>query len=221
MPDTAAILPVKHVLSAKSRLSPALSEAERQLLFAALVEDTLERLANCLALAAIYVITSDERVGQLASAHGMEVAPEPDSEPSHSAAARYGAVLAAGDGFKRVAMVAADCPFADAEAFAQLVSAHEREQVALTVAVDAAGTGTNALVIEPPLAVHPAFGTGSFERHMQLGEQSGGGAVFNSEALMFDIDTPADLQRLVEDRDRAGSAVRAVLASDKFQAVSA
>jgi 2-phospho-L-lactate guanylyltransferase len=60
-----------------------------------------------------------------------------------------------------------------------------------------AGGGTNALLLCPPDAITPAFGTGSFEAHLRAAEDAGAAVqVVHDPALGFDLDTPDDLERL-------------------------
>ena len=43
----------------------------------------------------------------------------------------------------------------------------------VTIVPDRHGTGTNALLLDPPDAIAPSFGPGSFERHRQAAEAAG------------------------------------------------
>ena len=64
------------------------------------------------------------------------------------------------------------------------------------------GTGTNALVRTPPDAIASCFGPGSFRAHLDQARQRGVPAkVLRPAGLLFDIDTPEDVDELL----RAGA----------------
>jgi 2-phospho-L-lactate guanylyltransferase len=60
------------------------------------------------------------------------------------------------------------------------------------------GTGTNALVRTPPDAIDSCFGPGSFRAHLDQARQRGVPAtVVRPAGLLFDIDTPEDVEELL------------------------
>lgn len=68
----------------------------------------------------------------------------------------------------------------------------------MAIAPDRAGAGTNGLALSPPDAISFRFGPGSFEAHVAAA--SGAGlpvTVVERQGLAFDLDTPADLDRLL------------------------
>ena len=67
----------------------------------------------------------------------------------------------------------------------------------MVIVPDRHGSGTNALLLDPPAAIEPAFGPGSFARHAALAA----GAevpvhVGRLASLELDVDTPGDLAAL-------------------------
>ena len=60
---------------------------------------------------------------------------------------------------------------------------------------DRHGSGTNALLLTPPYAIMPAFGTGSFARHAALAARAGPRCA-RCRSLGLDVDTPDDLAAL-------------------------
>ena len=62
---------------------------------------------------------------------------------------------------------------------------------------DRHGTGTNALLLAPPDAIVPAFGPGSFDRHVAAARAAGVAAhVERLPSLALDVDTAGDLAAL-------------------------
>jgi 2-phospho-L-lactate guanylyltransferase len=67
----------------------------------------------------------------------------------------------------------------------------------VVIVPDRHGTGTNALVLSPPDAIEPAFGPGSFARHVAAAEAAGvPHRVEEVPGLALDVDTPDDLAEL-------------------------
>ena len=59
------------------------------------------------------------------------------------------------------------------------------------------GTGTNALVRTPPDAIPSCFGPGSFRAHLDRARERGVPAIVKRPpGLLFDIDTPEDVEEL-------------------------
>ena len=76
----------------------------------------------------------------------------------------------------------------------------------MVIVPDRHGSGTNALLLEPPQVMPPSFGAGSFARHAALARAAGAEVkVSELPSLSLDVDTPADLAAL---RSRAGRAPR-------------
>ncbi len=70
----------------------------------------------------------------------------------------------------------------------------------MAVVPDRHGTGTNALVLSPPSAIHPAFGEGSHNRHVAAARAADiPFAVEEMPSLALDLDTPADLVALTRE----------------------
>jgi 2-phospho-L-lactate guanylyltransferase len=184
---TAAVLPVKSFGLAKQRLGNAFPH--RPTLAEAMVGDVLAALARVPGLDELIVVTAEPAAAGAARAAGAHVVHDPE-EAGQSAAAARGIAAAAERGAGRALLVPGDCPALDPAEVADLL-----ERTAPVVIVpDRHGTGTNALLLTPPDAIAPAFGTGSFARHAAL---AGGRAqVCEVPSLGLDVDTPNDLQAL-------------------------
>jgi 2-phospho-L-lactate guanylyltransferase len=77
------------------------------------------------------------------------------------------------------------------------------------VVPDRHGTGTNALVLSPPTAIHPAFGEGSLARHLEAAREAGiPHAEEDISSLALDLDTPADMIALTTALDMRGGSAR-------------
>jgi CTP:molybdopterin cytidylyltransferase MocA len=89
----------------------------------------------------------------------------------------------------------ADLPFIRAEEVRSLLES-KRVGPAIDIAATQDG-GTGALLLTPPDAIPPLFGTGSFQRHIELAHLRSV-TVHRNEAksFTFDLDTPEDLEAM-------------------------
>lgn len=190
---TIGILPVKRLDSAHSRLSGLLGPDQRKRLAEATFLDALGKVRQCRTLDETIVVTSDRSVARQARWLGHLVV-EQSEDSGHSAAASAGARAALELGVDRVAMLPTDCPLMDP---AEIDDRLGRTPRAALIVPDRAGTGTNALVLSPPDAFHPAFGPDSCARHVSLARAAGiGFALERLESMALDLDTPEDMALL-------------------------
>ena len=185
---TVAVLPVKSFGRAKQRLRPA--GVYRAELAAAMVGDVLEALGAVRGLDGVVVVSAEDPAGRTA---GIEWVHDPD-EVGQSAAALRGVRTAVARGAERILLVPGDCPALDpVEVDDLLVSAAP----GVVIVPDRHGSGTNALLLDPPTVLTPAFGPGSFARHAALAHAAGATVrVGRLPSLELDVDTPGDLAAL-------------------------
>jgi 2-phospho-L-lactate/phosphoenolpyruvate guanylyltransferase len=188
---TFAILPIKNLDNAKQRLSPGLDPMPRRALVEAMFSDTLVALRRCTALSAVVVVSSDTRAQRIAEGYGATVIE--DSESGHNEAAMLGVRTASELGADRVLLLPADCPLIEPGELDRL-AAWPTPARAVLVVPDRHGAGTNALLLQPPDVMAPAFGDGSHARHLGNARAAGIAAeTVQLASLALDIDTPDDL----------------------------
>jgi 2-phospho-L-lactate/phosphoenolpyruvate guanylyltransferase len=189
---TLAILPVKSFGAAKQRLAAALGSGPRQALAGAMFADVLASLRRLEGLEAV-VVTADPVADTAARGQGVLVLRD-TAQSGQSAAASIGIAYALAEGFERVLLVPGDTPLLDPGEVASLLAVPR----AVSIVPDRHGTGTNALVLQPPDAIAPSFGPGSLKRHVAAAAVIGvSSAVEEVPTLMLDVDTGADLSALV------------------------
>jgi 2-phospho-L-lactate guanylyltransferase len=210
---TAAVLPVKSFANAKQRLGEAVGANDRQQLAAAMVGDVLAVLSGLPGLDDVIVVTAEPTARSEAARIGATVVDDP-SEQGQSAAANRGIDTALARGAGRTLLVPGDCPALDREELAQLLH-RATEEPSVVIVPDRHGSGTNALLLTPPGAVEPSFGTGSFARHAALAHAAGASVkVCDLPSLGLDVDTPDDLAALrsaLDARPTTAHRTRAVL----------
>jgi 2-phospho-L-lactate guanylyltransferase len=117
----------------------------------------------------------------------------------NSALARAQSVAADG-GAARLLIVPADLPLLRPADVAALLGASSvlSSREGAVIAPDAAGAGTNALVLAPPDALLPRFGIDSYRAHVSQAEaRRVPCATVRRPGLELDLDTPADMARLL------------------------
>ena len=211
-----AVLPVKRFQSAKERLADdGLSAGDRLALATGMLSDVLAALRRCQRVDDIVVVTGEPGAEALARGAGAQVLAD-SPEDGHSEAALRGIEWAIADGAFAVLLVAGDTPaLAPADVDRLVDSVGDEPEV--VIVPDRHGEGTNALLLQPPDAIRPAFGEGSRSRHEALARQAGVKVtIFECRSLGLDVDTMSDLRELSEslapEGEETASFTRAVLA---------
>lgn len=189
---TIAILPVKSFDAAKQRLADMLGGGARKALAQAMFSDVLATLRRVPELDEIAVVTAD-RAAESAAAGKRVTVLRDSTQAGQSAAALIGIRHALARGYERVLLVPGDTPLVQPRDLAALVAGTP----GVVIVADRHGTGTNALVLSPPDVIEPAFGPGSFARHVAAAEAAQAQySVEEIQGLALDVDTPSDLAEL-------------------------
>jgi 2-phospho-L-lactate guanylyltransferase len=191
LPDVWAVVPVKHLSKAKSRLAPVLNGASREQLVLTMFCHTLDVLAATSGLAGTAVIRADRRVGEIARGHEALFLQEPEARGLNAALAHAVAELKAHN-VQGLLVVPGDLPRLSSESIASALSLLSAPGMVITP--DRRGQGTNLLLLAPPDLVPLCFGRRSFQRFLDAAARRGlDPTVFRSVELANDLDVPADL----------------------------
>lgn len=172
-----AVVPVKSMDLAKSRLSGVLDAQGRGALARQMRDHVLETLREA-GIASVRVASGDR-----------------DLNADVTEAAR----LAEGAGAADLLLVMADLPYLSRDDVAALIEAGRQSAVVIAEAKDG---GTNALLLRPPTVLEFAFSRErpSAQTHADRARASGiEPAIVRRPGLARDIDTPADLAALAAD----------------------
>ena len=120
----------------------------------------------------------------------------------HSAAAIAGLTYAQSHGAVRALTLPADAPLVTAAELRSLIeSAEATAGPHLTLVPSHDGDGTNGFLVSPPDLLQPAFGPGSFARHVaHAAARNIECHVQHLPGLALDVDEPRDLARLMEQK---------------------
>jgi 2-phospho-L-lactate guanylyltransferase len=196
--STFAILPVKRFDGAKGRLEPALQAGPRRALAEAMYVDVLTALRRTQGIDRVLVLTADP--GAQRVAEGYDAIPLDDpSEGGQNRAVLRGVAHARELGATRVLCVAGDTPMLDPAELDALLGRPRTADRYVVVVPDRHLSGTNALLLQPPDVLQPAYGVDSLHRHRSLAENAGIAVeIAEIESLALDVDTPDDFTALRE-----------------------
>ncbi len=185
-----AVVPVQRLETAKSRLSGILSPDQRRHLVTNLLETVLSALSTASRVDQIIVVSPDPDVLQRVSRPGVHPVQQPGRGLND--AIRLGRDRAVEQGASTLLVVLADLPRLSAGEIDDLLAIADSATV--TMAPDRHGHGTNVLALRPPNAIEPAFGVGSFHKHMAEAQHLGLQVeIVRSAGMAFDVDTVDDL----------------------------
>jgi 2-phospho-L-lactate guanylyltransferase len=192
------VVPIKPLAASKSRLAPRLPEDRRSRLVIAMLGHVLQAVRRAAAIAQVSVLGGDDTVRT--TCHRLQVPWEPDPASSLNRCLQIAFRSGQRDGWSATVFVPADLPELRPDDIARLV-ALSRGARQLVIAPDRFETGTNALLVPSAIAFRPMLGTHSFRKHLaQARSLRLPIAVCHSEGLLLDVDTPSDLDVLLQRR---------------------
>jgi 2-phospho-L-lactate guanylyltransferase len=221
-----ALVPVKTLALAKSRLAASLTQHQRESLVLDMLQHVVTTLNDSEIFEQVYVVSADARVLELVQHWGAEPLRETRAghNPALQAAAetilertawRHGVHLAGSRPGEQTTLrhkgsdsrwsqlrdtiglltISADLPLLSLADIHALIKASEHYQVVL--ASSSEGTGTNALLLRPPLILPYLFGLNSLPAYIAAARKHRlRSTLVTSVNLAFDIDTGDDLYKL-------------------------
>jgi 2-phospho-L-lactate guanylyltransferase len=184
-----AVVPVKRLGAAKTRLRGAVDDARHEDLALAMLRDTLTAVLACAEVADVLVVTDDPVATAAALALGARAVPDVPAA-GLNAAMTFGADVATGL-HRRRAVLAGDLPGLRPDDLAEALRAAHPQRSRHFVR-DAEGTGTVLLTAAPGVPLHPLFGIDSAAAHAASGATE---LAPPWPTLRQDVDTPTDLTR--------------------------
>ena len=190
-----AIVPMKPLQRAKSRLSGVLSEEARFVLSRNLLVHTLEQLTAVGEIERVVVVSKDSDALALARDLGAKTITEHGASDLNKALLRATEV-ARSHSVSGVLVIPADLPLITTADVQKLIQTAVDPPV-IALAPDRHGQGTNAFLSIPAGLIEYDFGPESYQKHIRRAEAAGV-RVEICELTNFglDIDFPDDLQML-------------------------
>lgn len=192
---TVIVVPHRGLRAAKTRLAPVLPPAERADLTRRLLQRVLDALVPLEVESDLLVISPDPELAPFVEPLGARLVVQRGMglndglDQARADAVRQGA--------ETLVVLHGDLPLLEADDVHALI-APVRDAPGVAIAPDRARKGTNALALRPPEAIPFRFGPGSFEAHAAAARANGlPVTIVERPGLAFDLDTPADLDRLL------------------------
>ena len=191
---TAAVIPLKSLSMAKSRLQGYYTPAQRVGLCLGMLHGMLGTLTGCLHVDKVFLITPDRRAARFVSRHMPAVEVLEDRQNlSLNGCADFVVEHLTRLGYGSMLFLLGDLPLLCGKDI-QKAAALAREYP-IVLMPDRHGSGTNAVFLTPPTAMRTHFGKGSLRKHKAEAQRTGlGCAVLWTMGFACDLDTPDDLR---------------------------
>ncbi len=197
-----ALVPLKRLDGAKSRLRGRLEKDERAQLMQAMLADVVDAVAAAKCVSVATLVSSEPSAPRLAHDHGIQFWDDRDLPWNVALSAAMSEVVEE----PLVAVISADIPLVQADEIDELVRATPEVGIAIARASDG---GTNAVALRPPGIIETCFGAKySASLHATTAHDAGVQAqIVDTPGLAHDLDTPEDVRRFLsvprETRTRA------------------
>jgi 2-phospho-L-lactate guanylyltransferase len=188
-----ALVPVKSLDKAKSRLATHLTHTQRVALTLEMLHHVICVLRTSAMLTDINIVSADERVLTQVQFWGVTALTEEcaghNSELTAAAARLHTA------GTDALLTISADLPLLQPQHIQDMIEQSRTHHIVLAPSQDS--TGTNAILARPPLAIPYVFGINSFQRHQQEAHQRHlSTTTYTNLGTSLDIDTIDDIKAL-------------------------
>lgn len=185
---TIAVIPVRSLEGAKSRLGEALDAEERRELVERLLRRTVAAALGSPGIDAVVVVSPDAEVLALAGSLGARPLTQASQGLNHALEEARSTL----PDDARLLVLPGDLPRISVAALGALLDGAPPAPSVVLV-TDRHGRGTNALLLDPASVIPFAFGGDSREAHACLARAAEATLVEPESDLRIDLDTPDDL----------------------------
>ncbi|RLA48202.1 MAG: 2-phospho-L-lactate guanylyltransferase [Gammaproteobacteria bacterium] len=201
-----ALVPLKDLVRAKSRLAGLLRPSERRALAQAMVEDVLAVLSRHKGINRVTLVSDDPGAGLLAARYDIDHWEESSLGCSglnpivQEASTR---LLALGD--EPLLVLHGDLPLLTTADISAVLHC-QRQLEGLVIGCDLAGAGTNLLAFTRASAPQFCFGVDSCARHLASARRAGVPVqVLQRSGIALDVDEPRDMHQVMAALDCAAA----------------
>jgi len=190
-----AIIPVKKLDEAKSRLSSLLSDNERRKFCLEMLRDVLVTVKTTRCIRWAVVVSVDPTV--LQAAKRFDVVPLMESQPDLNQAVSEAINWCVQNGAKSALVLPADIPSVTPRDLNKILSLGK--EAAMVISPSRSGDGTNALLLTPPNTLPTFYGKNSFALYIkEASKRSISFRTLKLPRIALDIDTVEDLADFVK-----------------------
>lgn len=189
-----AVLPMKNIEHAKSRLSAVLSDEERREMVLSLYENTLAQIKHWNRLSGILIVSADPVFRPACDETHIHFLQEENGENLNKSI-RLATETLKSEGADAMLVIHGDMPLINQNALSLLLNALPKPGVGIIP--DRHEKGTNVLLAAPPDVIDFHFGENSLEKHKKAAIAANCPLIIIKDAdLAIDIDTIDDLDYL-------------------------
>lgn len=198
-----ALVPLKDLVQAKTRLAGLLRPSERRALAQAMVEDVLAVLAHHSQLERVTLVSDDPGAGLLAGKYGIDCWTEESLGcRGLNAVVRCASTKLLADSDSPLLVLHGDLPLLSAEDIDAVIDCQHRLH-GLVIASDLHGTGTNLLAFDRSSVPRFHFGAQSCSRHQAAAREAGVPVcVLRRPGIATDVDEPQDFTAVLAGLER-------------------
>ena len=190
MDNIYAIIPVSKFKNAKTRLSPFLTEEEREKLLKVMLQDVTDTLKKH--VDKIFIISRDEDVLEYAKKLNLNTILEDENSNLNKALKQ--AMKQCKGKTRKVIIVPSDVPLIGKTNLAMLIDASKSLDF---IIVPSKGGGTNMIIMKP-IAIHTRFEGLSYKEHVNAAERKKlNPQVHDSLFMALDVNTAEDLGEIM------------------------
>ena len=195
MDNIYAIIPVSKFKNAKTRLSPFLSEEEREKLLKVMLQDVTDALKKY--VDKIFIISRDEDVLSYAESLNLDTIMEDENSNLNKALTQ--AMKYCKGKTRKILIVPSDVPLIGKTNIGMLIDASKSLDF---IIVPSKGGGTNMIIMKP-MAIHTKFEGFSYREHVQSAERKRlKPQVHDSFFMALDVNTAEDLGEIMIHGDK-------------------
>jgi 2-phospho-L-lactate guanylyltransferase len=192
-----AILPVKNLSQAKSRLSAEMSQQQRGSLALNLLCRTLGILKSSQCIDDILIVSRDDRIQAMAERERVQFLQEEGTDLNQ--ALEQATKWSINQHFSAILILPLDLPFLTKEDINSIIRMGKKEKEIVITAPDRKMRGTNALLVKPPGILRYQFGRESFRRHwQQTQDRHIENRIYYSTRIGFDVDSPSQYRTMAK-----------------------
>jgi 2-phospho-L-lactate guanylyltransferase len=190
-----ALVPLKDLVQAKTRLAGLLRPAERRALAQAMAEDVLTVLSSHSSIAQITLVSDDPGAGLLAQRYGARCWSEQSLGGSGlNAIIKSASDRLLGNGEEPLLVLHADLPLLTVHDISAVLSS-QRELQGLIIGCDRQGSGTNLLAFNAAHMPRFCFGLDSCTGHVASARSAGIPVqILQRSGISVDVDVAPDLK---------------------------
>lgn len=194
-----ALIPVKKLTHAKSRLSKEMSEKARSELVLSMLKHVISVLTSCQDITKIIVVTTDEKVSKFALS--LHVSVEAEKIEGHNPALTSAAKKEDKEEIDGLLTISADLPLLTQDDIQKMLEFSILYDVVLAPSND---NGTNAIVLKKPLLLPYRFGKNSFEKYKDEAlKREIEFVIYQNPTISFDVDTIDDVNELNKQKNNS------------------